>query len=191
MRGIFWLAAKTGQLLKKDSAPWSKYNEWRTKDFLNGRGFVTQCVLYVQSICYPGRSSDSREIDSPPTTTGFSGHNEGFNQQLHFSRLMWWRCATRPVETTAWNFLRSTQHIKYAASSLPWTVAVLWLSSHRNNRIRESEYEWTDSILSGKFTDQCRLIYYQPIAKQAQILKHKFQFWVKTWPTERQTKRKQ
>jgi hypothetical protein len=26
MRGISWLAAKTGQLLKKDSAPWSKYN---------------------------------------------------------------------------------------------------------------------------------------------------------------------
>jgi hypothetical protein len=25
MRGISWLAAKTGQLLKKDSAPWSKY----------------------------------------------------------------------------------------------------------------------------------------------------------------------
>jgi hypothetical protein len=24
MRGISWLAAKTGQLLKKDSAPWSK-----------------------------------------------------------------------------------------------------------------------------------------------------------------------
>jgi hypothetical protein len=25
MRGISWLAAKTGKLLKKDSAPWSKY----------------------------------------------------------------------------------------------------------------------------------------------------------------------
>jgi hypothetical protein len=25
MRGISWLAAKTGQLFKKDSAPWSKY----------------------------------------------------------------------------------------------------------------------------------------------------------------------
>jgi hypothetical protein len=25
MRGISWLAAKTGQFLKKDSAPWSKY----------------------------------------------------------------------------------------------------------------------------------------------------------------------
>jgi hypothetical protein len=25
MRGISWLAAKTGQLLKRDSAPWSKY----------------------------------------------------------------------------------------------------------------------------------------------------------------------
>jgi hypothetical protein len=24
MRGISWLAAKTGQLLKKDSTPWSK-----------------------------------------------------------------------------------------------------------------------------------------------------------------------
>jgi hypothetical protein len=24
MQGISWLAAKTGQLLKKDSAPWSK-----------------------------------------------------------------------------------------------------------------------------------------------------------------------
>jgi hypothetical protein len=24
MRGISWLAAKTGQLLKRDSAPWSK-----------------------------------------------------------------------------------------------------------------------------------------------------------------------
>jgi hypothetical protein len=24
MRGISWLAAKTGQLLQKDSAPWSK-----------------------------------------------------------------------------------------------------------------------------------------------------------------------
>jgi hypothetical protein len=24
MRGISWLAVKTGQLLKKDSAPWSK-----------------------------------------------------------------------------------------------------------------------------------------------------------------------
>jgi hypothetical protein len=24
MRGISWLAAKTGQLLKKDSAPWSE-----------------------------------------------------------------------------------------------------------------------------------------------------------------------
>jgi hypothetical protein len=24
MRGISWLAAKIGQLLKKDSAPWSK-----------------------------------------------------------------------------------------------------------------------------------------------------------------------
>jgi hypothetical protein len=25
MRGISWLAATTGQLLKKDSAPWSKF----------------------------------------------------------------------------------------------------------------------------------------------------------------------
>jgi hypothetical protein len=24
LRGVSWLAAKTGQLLKKDSAPWSK-----------------------------------------------------------------------------------------------------------------------------------------------------------------------
>jgi hypothetical protein len=28
MRGISWLAAKTGQLLKKDSAPWSKYSKY-------------------------------------------------------------------------------------------------------------------------------------------------------------------
>jgi hypothetical protein len=26
MRGISWLAAKTGQLLKRDSAPWSNNN---------------------------------------------------------------------------------------------------------------------------------------------------------------------
>jgi hypothetical protein len=25
MRGISWLAAKTGQLLKRDTAPWSRY----------------------------------------------------------------------------------------------------------------------------------------------------------------------
>jgi DMSO reductase anchor subunit len=31
MRGISWLAAKTGQLLKKDFAPWSKYTRWYPK----------------------------------------------------------------------------------------------------------------------------------------------------------------
>jgi hypothetical protein len=30
MRGISWLAAKTGQILKKDSAPWSKYVSIKT-----------------------------------------------------------------------------------------------------------------------------------------------------------------
>jgi hypothetical protein len=29
MRGISWLAAKTGQLLKKDSAAWSKSHRWK------------------------------------------------------------------------------------------------------------------------------------------------------------------
>jgi hypothetical protein len=36
MRGISWLAAKTGQLLKKDSAPWSNH-------YRNGR--TDNCIL--------------------------------------------------------------------------------------------------------------------------------------------------
>jgi hypothetical protein len=37
MRGISWLAAKTGQLLKRDCAPWSKY--------------VCMCVYVCVYIC--------------------------------------------------------------------------------------------------------------------------------------------
>jgi hypothetical protein len=40
MRGISWLAAKTGQLLKKDSVPWSK----------KGYAYITS-LLFSFNVC--------------------------------------------------------------------------------------------------------------------------------------------
>jgi hypothetical protein len=45
MRGISWLAAKTGQLLKKDSAPWSKC-------------FFVIRAAYVEKVCTAGHATD-------------------------------------------------------------------------------------------------------------------------------------
>jgi hypothetical protein len=43
LRGIFWLAAKTGQLLKKDSAAWSKY--------ISSVSYILQYVCVCVCVC--------------------------------------------------------------------------------------------------------------------------------------------
>jgi hypothetical protein len=53
MRGISWLAAKTGQLLKKDAAPWSKLVSDKEKSVLDNptifvRFYTCNVIISVQ-----------------------------------------------------------------------------------------------------------------------------------------------
>jgi hypothetical protein len=54
MRGICWLAAKTGQLLKKDPAPWSKYylpshNDWAIQ--IQMFVWKDEIIINVEAFC--------------------------------------------------------------------------------------------------------------------------------------------